>query len=240
MRYRLRLGPFATEDQAIAVLDTVRRTYPTALTATADADDLRTIASAAAKVSARVPVQKTAVPPPSGAKARVAPTTAARPTVTATPAAPSAARRGKPAAPIAAAKQVPPVAGSKQAAPAAAPKQAPPVAAPKQAAPKIEESGAPHWYAIQLAQSERPFSVDALPKLDIFSLYRLYSVAGLEQGRTTYGLRLGFFSDESAAAAVAKYLTGHYDHAAVTRVSVAERERFAVQLAKARRNGGAV
>jgi len=35
-RYRLRLGPFATEDEADAMLGIVRDVYPSALTATAD------------------------------------------------------------------------------------------------------------------------------------------------------------------------------------------------------------
>ena len=49
-RYRLRLGPFANEDQADAVLAEVRETYPGALTATAGASDLRVIASMQPKV----------------------------------------------------------------------------------------------------------------------------------------------------------------------------------------------
>jgi hypothetical protein len=42
-RYRLRFGPFASEDQADAILAEVRDTYPGALTATASASDLRVI-----------------------------------------------------------------------------------------------------------------------------------------------------------------------------------------------------
>ncbi|MGB6356251.1 MAG: SPOR domain-containing protein, partial [Steroidobacteraceae bacterium] len=48
-RYRLRVGPFASEDDADAVLLKVRDLYPSALTATADADDLRAIAGLQAK-----------------------------------------------------------------------------------------------------------------------------------------------------------------------------------------------
>ena len=88
---------------------------------------------------------------------------------------------------------------------------------------------APRWYAIQLAVSDKPFDLASVPKLDILSLYRLYSAAGLNQGRTVYALRLGFFSEETAAAAVAQYLAAYYDKPAVTRVTVAERERFAIQ-----------
>src|SRR5271165_1161645 len=53
VRYRLRLGPFADEDEADAILKMVRDIYPSALTATADADDLRSIASIEAKASAQ-------------------------------------------------------------------------------------------------------------------------------------------------------------------------------------------
>ena len=54
-RYRLRLGPFATEDEADAILTEVRDTYPGALTATAGASDLRVIASMQAKAENRHP-----------------------------------------------------------------------------------------------------------------------------------------------------------------------------------------
>jgi hypothetical protein len=50
-RYRLRLGPFANEDLAEAILQKVRVIYPSALTATADADDLRVIHALDAKAS---------------------------------------------------------------------------------------------------------------------------------------------------------------------------------------------
>src|SRR5450631_2299510 len=43
IRYRLRLGPFATEDEAEAMLTQVRLEYPCALTVTAAADDLHAI-----------------------------------------------------------------------------------------------------------------------------------------------------------------------------------------------------
>jgi hypothetical protein len=44
VRYRLRLGPFATESQADAILIIVRDGYPAALTATATAEDLEAFA----------------------------------------------------------------------------------------------------------------------------------------------------------------------------------------------------
>jgi hypothetical protein len=33
------------------------------------------------------------------------------------------------------------------------------------------------WFAIQLAASEQPVNLDAMPHLDIFEAYRLYSIA---------------------------------------------------------------
>src|ERR1700688_2029820 len=48
-RYRLRLGPFADEDEAETILKKVREFYPGALTATADTDDLRAMAKLRAK-----------------------------------------------------------------------------------------------------------------------------------------------------------------------------------------------
>ncbi|HWY97129.1 MAG TPA: SPOR domain-containing protein [Steroidobacteraceae bacterium] len=54
-RYRLRLGPFSSEDEADAVLMIVRDIYPGALTATADDDDLRAIATLRAKTGAVPP-----------------------------------------------------------------------------------------------------------------------------------------------------------------------------------------
>jgi hypothetical protein len=49
MRYRLRLGPFVREDEADAVLLRARNDYPSALTATASAEDLSAITSLQAK-----------------------------------------------------------------------------------------------------------------------------------------------------------------------------------------------
>lgn len=92
---------------------------------------------------------------------------------------------------------------------------------------------------IQLSCSEQAFDPDALPNLDIFSEYRLYSVAGLDQGKQMHALRLGFFSEESHAAAVAGYLAAFYDNPIVKRISAAERSRFAQHRVEARKDIGA-
>ena len=59
-RYRLRLGPFASEDEADAILAEVRDTYPGALTATASASDLRVIENMQAKADRRQSAAKPA------------------------------------------------------------------------------------------------------------------------------------------------------------------------------------
>jgi hypothetical protein len=98
---------------------------------------------------------------------------------------------------------------------------------------------ATRWYVIQLSLSSESFDPDSLPNLDIFNEYRLYSVAGLDQGRIVHALRLGFFAEEGAAGAVASYLSEFYEKPTVRRISVAERERFRDQRVEARKDIGA-
>jgi hypothetical protein len=91
---------------------------------------------------------------------------------------------------------------------------------------ELEDASALRWFVIQLSCAEEGFDPDSLPNLDIFSEYRLYSVKSLDQGKLLHSLRLGFFSEESHAKAVAGYLRAFYDDPAVKRVSAAERTRF--------------
>ena len=104
---------------------------------------------------------------------------------------------------------------------------------------ELGEHEAPRWFVVQLALSDDAFDPDALPHLDIFSLYRLYTVIGMDQGRLVHALRLGFFGEEGGARAVAGYLASFYDDSIVKRVSVAERDRFADQRVEARKDVGA-
>ncbi|HWS62400.1 MAG TPA: SPOR domain-containing protein [Steroidobacteraceae bacterium] len=104
---------------------------------------------------------------------------------------------------------------------------------------ELGENEAARWFVVQLALSDDAFDPDALPHLDIFSLYRLYTVVGMDQGRLVHALRLGFFGEEVGARAVASYLSGFYDEPIVKRVSVAERDRFADQRVEARKDVGA-
>jgi hypothetical protein len=197
-RYRLRLGPFVTEDEAEASLHKVRTIYPSALTATADAEDLRAMTAMRAKFEAPpAPVSSPIAAPP-------AVKTAAMP----------------------AAK-----------APAVLLDATQTVRALTQL--ELEDEQASHWFVIQLALADDPFDPDVLPNLDIFGAYRLYSVAGIDQGRIVHALRMGFFSEETGARAVASYLAAYYDNPSIKRVSSAERERFADQRLEPRKDVGA-
>jgi SPOR domain len=274
-RYRLRLGSFANEDEADAALPKVRDIYPSALTATADADDLRTIAALRAKAAASQPIaERPAEKPAEKPMVKAAVEAAVKPAAPLIPAAakaPSAAaavpvaprlitpqqkaavlapapllsRANAPASVLAPTPTL-----SRASVPASASRQ---VDLPSKGALSIEstqtiraltqleleDDQASRWFAIQLSLSEEPFDPETLPNLDIFSVYRLYSVAGIDNGRIVHALRLGFFTEQIAAGAVASYLTAFYDKPAIKRVSAAERERFADQSLQARKDVGA-
>jgi len=293
-RYRLRLGPFGSEDEAEAVLMIVRDIYPGALTATADDDDLRAIATLRAKTGAlppasekpTAPIEKPAeklsvapvslppaapaVSPRPAAKPMVAaaatmatgPTLSDTPTGSAKPMAPAIPTLT--AAPASPAKPMAPAIPTLIAAPASPAKPMAPVPplnapVPRQAEEsgkrvpsldatqtvraltelELEDADASRWFVIQLSLAEEAFDPDTLPNLDIFSVYRLYSVAGIDQGRIVHALRLGFFTEEISAGAVASYLATFYDKPAIKRVSSAERERFAEQCFEPRKDVGA-
>jgi len=288
-RYRLRLGPFAREDDADTELLKVRDIYPSALTATADADDLRIIAALQVKApAAPSPTAKPAVPTPVAAKlveTPVAPIPVeAAAKLVETPVAPIPVKAAAklvetPVAPIPVkvvttqveapmeltlVEEVEVVAKpvEKPAAKVVAPMSAAPKpAAAKQVSPEqpsqraiklestqtvraltqleLEDDQASSWFAIQLSLAEEPFDPETLPNLDIFSVYRLYSVAGIDKGRIVHALRLGFFTEQIAAGAVASYLAAFYDKPTIKRVSAAERERFAGQSLQARKDVGA-
>lgn len=304
LRYRLRLGPFVTEDEADAMLATVRDVYPSALTATAESDDLKAITAlkprpesapipqiapvpAVAPALAIAPAPAVAPAPAIAPAPAVAPTTPVTATSRAVPTLSAAPRtqtglRPQPLPPAVSIpvlsdfvepvrRAPPPVAPSVKTSvlgPAkAAPLSVKPAAAgPSGGAPspqrraEMPAARVPHlestqtlrpltpselkdpgarWYVIQLSLSGESFNPDSLPNLDIFNEYRLYSVAGLDQGRIVHALRLGFFAEEGAAAAVASYLAAFYEKPTVKRISVAERERFRDQRVEARKDIGA-
>ncbi len=82
------------------------------------------------------------------------------------------------------------------------------------------------WFAIQLAASEQPVNLDAMPHLDIFEAYRLYSIATAGSGKIVHSLRLGFFKEAVSAEAVAGYLKTFFSSPTVLRISLAEQARF--------------
>jgi hypothetical protein len=324
LRYRLRLGPFVSEDGVEAVLDRVRAIYPSALTATADAEDLRVLASMQAKTG--TPPPKTDAPPlkMDGPQSKTdapqskidvpQPITAKRsPTISASPApaevVPSlsllAVPAGSAAVPLELVPSPPRIlpASPEPPSPRAAvptvtkavpsPRKArseaiPPAtaASPMQLNKPAQQNGpvqlnkpialnkplqlnkpaqlskpvptldttqtvrtltqlelegdqASGWFVIQLALAEEAFDPEALPSLDIFNAYRLYSVAGIDQGRIVHALRMGFFSEEVGARAVASYLAAYYENPTVKRVNMAERQRFADQRLEPRKDVGA-
>lgn len=91
---------------------------------------------------------------------------------------------------------------------------------------ELEDETQEKWFAIQLAASEQPVNLDAMPHLDIFEAYRLYSVATAGSGKIIHSLRLGFFKEAVSAEAVAGYLKTFFSAPTVLRISVAEQARF--------------
>jgi hypothetical protein len=104
---------------------------------------------------------------------------------------------------------------------------------------ELEDNKASRWFVIQLAMAGEAFEPESVPNLDIFTSYRLYSVAGIDQGRIVHVLRLGFFTDEGAARAVASYLESFYEKPTIRRVSYAEHQRFAEESMAPRKDVGA-
>ena len=104
---------------------------------------------------------------------------------------------------------------------------------------ELADGEASRWFAIQLMLREEPIDAEQVPNLSIFTEYRLYSVTGLQQDRVMHALRVGFFSSELAAEAVAGYLVAYFDSPVIKRVSIAERERFADTGLAARKDVGA-
>jgi len=230
-RYRLRFGPFATEDEADAILKIVRENYPSSLTATADAEDLRAIAAIQSKMPAVPPVAKK---PATAATARPAASmpAAVKPAVAKPPTTPPAAIK-----PAVAKPPTTPLAPIK-------PAVAKPAAGPDTDAVRalklleLDEDKDWRWYVVQLSLAEEPPDPATVPNLDIFGVYRLYCVAGIVDGRILHALRVGFFAEQPAADAVAGYLAAFYDRPVIKRVNAAERERFAGKPLEPRKDVG--
>ncbi len=93
-------------------------------------------------------------------------------------------------------------------------------------AAELSDENQPKAFVVQLAASDHPVNLEAMPRLDIFSAYRLYSVAIMEQGKILHALRLGFFKEEVSAQAVSGYVKTFFNAPQIVRVSAAEQQRF--------------
>jgi hypothetical protein len=84
---------------------------------------------------------------------------------------------------------------------------------------------APVLFAVQLDWSVSPFDMGKIPPLAIFNAYTLYTTEANREGRTWYGLRLGFFSDAVSAKQVAYYVRSDFKTVSVVPVTTIEKER---------------
>jgi hypothetical protein len=84
---------------------------------------------------------------------------------------------------------------------------------------------APVLFAVQLDWSVAPFDMAKVPPLAIFNAYTLYTTEANREGRTWYGLRLGFFSDAVSAKQVAYYVRSDFKTVSVVPVTTIEKER---------------
>ena len=91
---------------------------------------------------------------------------------------------------------------------------------------EIRDPNQQKWFAVQLAVSDRPVNLEAMPSLDVFAAYRLYAVEARLESSTRYCLRLGFFNEEQSAQTLCGYLKTFFRSPSVVRVSAAERARF--------------
>jgi hypothetical protein len=91
---------------------------------------------------------------------------------------------------------------------------------------ELNDAAQEKWFAIQLAASDQPVNLDAMPHLDIFEAYSLYSIATAGSGKIVHSLRLGFFKEAVSAEAVSGYLKTFFASPSVLRISVAEQARF--------------
>jgi hypothetical protein len=84
---------------------------------------------------------------------------------------------------------------------------------------------APVLFAVQLDWSVAAFDMAKVPPLAIFNAYTLYTTEANRDGRTWYGLRLGFFSDAVSAKQVAYYVRSDFKTVSVVPVTTLEKER---------------
>jgi hypothetical protein len=78
---------------------------------------------------------------------------------------------------------------------------------------------------VQLDWSVTPFDMAKVSPLAIFNAYTLYTTEASRDGRTWFGLRLGFFSDAVSAKQVAYYVRSDFKSVSVVPVTTIEKER---------------
>jgi hypothetical protein len=205
-RFRLHLGYFESTRHAEDALRVVRKYYPAALIAAAPVAHLGSLDNT---VNTEFRMLRTAY-------ARVL------------------ASLSTPTAPAPVAEKV---AASTPTAPA-------PVAEKVAASPVVKEPGIeaanrapapavplPQHYAVQLEWSLAPIKPAAVPRLQIFEAYHLYTVRVLREGSAQQGLRLGFFTSAESAFRVAEYVRPEYPGVGVVPVSHREYSR-AIELTR--------
>jgi hypothetical protein len=79
-------------------------------------------------------------------------------------------------------------------------------------------------YAINLASSTDPFTMDELPRLDTLLAYRVYTTRFDKDGKTWNRLRVGFFGSKTEAETVLRELQPYFPGAWITPVTAQERE----------------
>jgi hypothetical protein len=179
------------------------------------------------KLAAPVKAKAEKAPAPAPAPAKPIATAAPKiPEKTAKPAPAPIAAAAKPVAPKPAAAPVPPPIGITGASNAPPPELDSTQTIRALTSAEIEDAAQEKWFAVQLAVSDQPVNLDAMPRLDIFEAYRLYSVATAGSGKIVHSLRLGFFKEAVSAEAVMGYLQTFFGSPSVMRVSVAEHARF--------------
>ena len=100
--------------------------------------------------------------------------------------------------------------------------------------PESQDTSQARWFVVQLVLSDRPINLDMMPRLEVFDSYRLYTVAGRQDGSSVHALRLGFFSDDVSATTLCGYLQTFFASPSVVRVSAAEHDRFLSPAAAAK------
>jgi hypothetical protein len=220
-RHRLRLGPISTELEADSMLQLVREVYPAASVATVTDDDKVALAK-----FVRVD------------RPTLAPVPAPAPTKVTTPSPLRAARKSagdeSPADLALTVKKINSMATLPDSKPLAT------TQAPADQALQIDSTltvraltpldhaadEASKWFAIELSATPAPIKAESLPAQPLLTAFQLYSVPDRQSARVVHSLRLGFFSQAHAAECVAAQLASTFHTRRVTRVSMAEYERF--------------